>query len=41
VTAVYERCRFAGLPLAPGDAADVDAALAALDRGIATPRPSD
>ena len=32
VTAAYERCRFAGLPLASRDAADVEAALATLDR---------
>ena len=41
VTAVYERCRFAGLPLAPGDAADVDAALAALDRARTASRLSE
>jgi transglutaminase-like putative cysteine protease len=37
VTAAYERCRFGGLPLASHDAADVDAALAALDRAPAAP----
>ena len=41
VTAVYERCRFAGLPLAAGDAADVDAALAALDRARTASRLSE
>jgi hypothetical protein len=40
VTAAYERCRFAGLPLASRDAADVDAALTALDRAPSASSPS-
>lgn len=32
LTAAYERCRFGGRPLAPGEAAEVAAALAALGR---------
>jgi transglutaminase-like putative cysteine protease len=37
VTAAYERARFGGMPLASRDAADVDAALAALDRAPTGP----
>jgi hypothetical protein len=37
VTAAYERCRFGGLPLASRDAADVEAALAALDGAPSVP----
>jgi hypothetical protein len=40
VTAAYERCRFGGLPLASRDAADVEAALAALDRAPSASSPS-